>query len=470
MFSGAEINYTEHRAVLHTALRNPSATPLMVDGENVMASIHAVLAKIQKTVEKIHANKWIGFSGKPINAIVNIGIGGSDLDPRMATAALKPYINDELSFYFVSNVDATDIAETLKHLNPETTLFIVASKTFTTQETLRNTITAREWIEQKATDENAVAKHFIAVTAKPKLAIEFGIDNDNVFPFWDWVGGRYSLWCAIGLSLAIAIGMDNFREFLAGAHAMDEHFHHTPTCRNMPVLLALIGIWNINFLGCPSQAIIPYDQYLSLLPSYMQQLDMESNGKRVHSDGTSTDAETAPVIWGSAGTNGQHAFHQLLMQGTQLIPIDFILPVNSHNPIDQHHLLLVANCLAQSQALMRGKTRQQVVEELQAQKLSEKEINELAPHKIIPGNVPSNTLMIDKITPHSLGALIALYEHKVFTQGVIWGINSFDQWGVELGKQLAKGIIPVLTGEKSAADLDCSTKGLIDYYKKHSQE
>jgi len=448
MFSGQIINTTEQRAVLHTALRNPQSAPILVNGEDIMPEVRMSLNKMLESAENIRQGKWTD--------IVNIGIGGSDLGPAMATNALIPYAANHIKCHFVSNVDGTHISETLKYLNPETTLFIIASKTFTTQETLCNANTAKEWLLQKAKAKNIIQNHLIAVTAKPQNAIEFGIDKNNIFPFWDWVGGRYSLWSAIGLSIAIAIGAENFQQFLAGAHTMDEHFRHTPFVKNIPIIMALLGIWNINFFNTKTHAILPYDQYLHLLPAYLQQLEMESNGKHVDINGDSVDYATDPIIWGSVGTNGQHAFHQLLMQGTQTVPADFILPLHSHNPIGQHHTLLYANCLAQSQALMQGRTEQQVINENTAK--------ELAPHKVIPGNVPSNTILINKITPYTLGSLIALYEHKVFVQGIVWGINSFDQWGVELGKQLAKNITPNLQDPQNIGDFDSSTRGLIKRY------
>ncbi len=464
MFTGAKINITENRAVLHTALRNPNAdASIMVDGDNVMPQIHTTLDKMLKTAENIRKGKWHGQTKKAITDVVNIGIGGSDLGPAMVYEALKPYAAENITCHFVSNVDSTHIVETLKYLNPETTLFIVSSKTFTTQETLTNANTAREWLEQKLSAK-AVAKHMIAVTAAPKYAEEFGIETNNIYPFWDWVGGRYSLWSAIGFSIAIAVGAANFQELLAGAFAMDQHFRTAPLTQNMPVVLGLIGIWNSNFLGAKTQAILPYDQSLHLLPAYLQQLEMESNGKHVDINGKDLDYTTAPVIWGSAGTNGQHAFHQLLMQGTQLVPADFILPLKSQNPIGQHQMFLVANCLAQSQALMQGKSESQVIQELLDSGLDEVEARKLAPHKVIPGNNPSSTITMDKLTPETLGALIALYEHKVFVQGVIWNINSFDQWGVELGKQLTKNIIPPLQGASEIDSLDASTQALIQRY------
>ncbi|MCK4869548.1 MAG: glucose-6-phosphate isomerase [Gammaproteobacteria bacterium] len=462
MYNGEKINTTENRAVLHIALRAPKDKAIMVDGVNVIEEVHTALANISDAVNKIRSGEWKGFSGKEITDVVNIGIGGSDLGPHMITEALTPYVTDKIDFHFVSNVDATHIYETLKTLNPETTLFIIASKTFTTQETLANALAAREWLEQKATNKNAIGQHLIAVSAKPERAIEFGIHAEHVYPFWDWVGGRYSLWSAIGLSIAIAIGMEHFQELLAGAHMMDEHFKNAPLKENMPIIMGLLGIWNTNFLNCKTQAVLPYDQYLELLPKYLQQLEMESNGKRVNKEGEPLNYSTCPVIWGSPGTNGQHAFHELIMQGTQIIPVDFIFPKQTHNPIGNQHMLLAANCLAQSQAMMQGKNEQEVIAELMEQGLSAQEAKTLAPHKVIPGNNPSNTIIIEKITPKTLGSLIALYEHKTFVEGIIWNINSFDQWGVELGKQLAKKLIPNLEGEATTNKLDASTAGLIN--------
>lgn len=464
MFTGKIINTTEQRAVLHTALRNPQNTSINVDGVNVMPEIHNTLKLIFACAEKIRTGKWHGFSDKEITDVVNIGIGGSDLGPAMVVNALMPYKIDTINFHFVSNVDGTHISETLKYLNPETTLFIIASKTFTTQETLCNAITAKEWLEQKAATKNASLQHFIAVTAKPDKAEEFGIAKQNIFPFWDWVGGRYSLWSAIGLAIVIAIGAENFQAFLAGANTMDQHFRSAPFAQNMPVIMALIGIWQINFLNAKSYAILPYDQYLALLPSYLQQLEMESNGKNVDINGNKLTYATSPIIWGGVGTNGQHAFHQLLLQGTQKVPIDFIVPVNSHNPIGQHHLYLFANCLAQSQAMMCGKTKEEAEQELLKSGIDSVTAKKLAEHKAIPGNNPCNTILVNKITPQTLGALIALYEHKVFVQGIIWQINSFDQWGVELGKQLAQKIIPQLEDAHAQLTTDASTLGLIKFY------
>jgi len=466
MFNGAIINTTEHRAVLHTALRSAAKEPILVDNQNVMPQIREVLEQMGECVKALHNGTWKGYSGKNITDVVNIGIGGSDLGPAMVTKALTPY-HKGIKLHFVSNVDATHIAETIRNLNPETTLFIIASKTFTTQETMCNAESARTWLLQKAPNTPEVIKqHFIAVTAKPEHALKFGITSQNIFPFWDWVGGRFSLWSAIGLSIAIAIGMDNFCALLAGANSMDQHFRETEFTHNLPVILALIGIWNINFLNMQTLAVIPYDQYLELLPTFLQQLEMESNGKHVRIDGSDLAYTTAPVIWGSVGTNGQHAFHQLLMQGTQTIPVDFIAPAKNHNNIGNHQLLLLANCLAQSQALMQGRSKKEIIEELQKQNLSQTEIDSLTPHKVIPGNIPSNTILTQELTPKTLGALIALYEHKVFVQGIIWQINSFDQWGVELGKKLANAIIPILEHTKSAENLDASTRGLIEKLNK----
>lgn len=459
MFHGDKINITEKRAVLHVALRNieSDATP---EGKLVKKE----LQHIAEFVHSVHSGKWHGYSGKAITDVVHIGIGGSDLGPAMVVAALQPYATN-IRVHFVSNLDATHISETIKYLNSETTLFVIASKTFTTQETLANALSAKEWLLSKASGEkNAILHNFIGVTAKPERAVEFGISPNNVFPFWDWVGGRFSLWSAIGISIALALGMDNFYELLRGAHEMDEHFKNAPLKENMPVILALLGIWNVNFWGAETLAIVPYDQYLYLLPAYLQQLEMESNGKRVSLDGNLVTYKTAPVVWGAAGSNSQHSFHQLLMQGTHLVPVDFIIPLHSHNPVGDHHLLLYANCLAQSQALMCGRSEDEVILELQRQKMPQEEISQIVPHKVILGNIPSNTMVMNKIDPKTLGALIALYEHKVFVQGVIWQINSFDQWGVELGKHLASKLVPMLQGEKDLSGLDGSTSGLIKLF------
>ena len=464
MFGGEKINTTENRAVLHVALRNRSNTPILVDGADVMPQVNAVLRRVAEFTERVRSGAWLGHTGKPITDIVNIGIGGSDLGPYMACEALRPYGHPRLTMHFVSNVDGTHIVEALKRVDPQTTLFIVASKTFTTQETLANAHTARRWFLRTAKDEAAIAKHFVAVSTNAKAVQAFGIDTANMFEFWDWVGGRYSLWSAIGLPIALFIGFAQFEQLLAGAHATDRHFIGAPAEANAPIILALLGIWNSNFLGAESHVIAPYDQYLHRFPAYLQQLDMESNGKGVTRDGRQVDYMTGPIIWGEPGTNGQHAFFQLLHQGTRLTPIDFIAPVHSHNPEGDHHPMLLANCFAQSEAFMRGKTAEEARAELAAQGLDEAAIAALTPHKVFTGNRPSNTLLVDKLTPYTLGMLIALYEHKVFVQGVIWGVNSYDQWGVELGKQLASRILPELRGG-AAASHDCSTAGLIGYVR-----
>ncbi len=467
MFSGERLNITENRAVLHVALRNRSNQSIWFDGEDVMPGINAVLQKMEAFSDSVRSGDWKGYTGKPIRDVVNIGIGGSNLGPLMICEALKPYQKPGLRMHFVSNVDATHIVETISALDPETTLFIIASKTFTTQETLTNAHTARKWLLAQLHDEEAVARHFVAVSTNGDLVSEFGIDTDNMFEFWDWVGGRYSLWSAIGLPIAIAIGMRNFYQLLQGAHEMDQHFLHADLSENMPVIMALLGIWYIDFADMRTHAILPYDQYLRYLPDYLQQADMESNGKYVTRFGRPVEYPTGPVIWGTAGTDGQHAYYQLIHQGTQIIPCDFIIPVNSHNETGDHHEKLFANCLAQSEALMRGKTRTQAREEMEASGLDPERIVDLLPHRIFPGNRPSNTLLVDKITPSRLGSLIALYEHKIFTQGVIWRVNSFDQWGVELGKQLAGVILSELLDEQQTSDHDCSTSGLITYFRRH---
>ncbi|MEW8451500.1 MAG: glucose-6-phosphate isomerase [Candidatus Thiodiazotropha sp.] len=467
MFSGERLNITENRAVLHVALRNRSNHPIWYDGEDVMPGINAVLKKMEAFSGSVRSGDWRGYTGKPISDVVNIGIGGSNLGPLMVCEALKPYQKADLRMHFVSNLDATHILETLRELDPETTLFIVASKTFTTQETLTNAHTARNWLLEKLVDEKAVARHFVAVSTNGELVSQFGIDTENMFEFWDWVGGRYSLWSAIGLPIAIAIGMDNFSQLLQGAHEMDQHFLHADLSENMPVIMALLGIWYVDFARAGTHAILPYDQYLRFLPDYLQQADMESNGKRVTRFGRPVDYPTGPVIWGTAGTDGQHAYYQLIHQGTQLIPCDFIIPVNSHNESGDHHEKLFANCLAQSEALMRGKTRIEAREEMVASGMDPDHIVDLLHHRIFPGNRPSNTLLVDKITPSRLGSLIALYEHKIFVQGVIWRVNSFDQWGVELGKQLASVILPELREEQQATNHDSSTSGLITYFHRH---
>ncbi|MEW8521904.1 MAG: glucose-6-phosphate isomerase [Candidatus Thiodiazotropha endolucinida] len=467
MFSGERLNITENRAVLHVALRNRSNQPIWFDGEDVMPSVNAVLQRMEAFSESVRCGDWKGYTGKPISDVVNIGIGGSNLGPLMVCEALKPYQKPDLRMHFVSNVDGTHIVDTVSALDPETTLFIIASKTFTTQETLTNAVTARKWLLDELHDEVAVARHFVAVSTNAEAVSRFGIDTANMFEFWDWVGGRYSLWSAIGLPIAIAIGMRNFFELLEGAHEMDQHFLHADLSENMPVIMALLGIWYIDFAKTRTHAILPYDQYLRFLPDYLQQADMESNGKRVTRFGRPVDYLTGPVVWGTAGTDGQHAYYQLIHQGTQLIPCDFIIPVNSHNETGDHHEKLFANCLAQTEALLRGKTRTEAREEMEQAGLEPEQIVDLLPHRIFPGNRPSNTLLVDKITPSRLGSLIALYEHKIFIQGVIWRINSFDQWGVELGKQLAGVILPELSDEQQSSRHDSSTQGLITYFHRH---
>lgn len=465
MFKGEKINHTENRAVLHTALRNRSNTPVYVNGEDVMPEINGVLDKMKVFSNKVHSGEWKGYSGKPIQYIVNIGIGGSDLGPVMVTEALKPYQKEGIETYFVSNVDGTHIAETLKKVDPETTLFLIASKTFTTQETMTNAHTAREWLLNYYKDEKAIASHFVALSTNKSAVESFGIDTDNMFEFWDWVGGRYSLWSAIGLSISLTIGFDNFEKLLEGAHAMDKHFTSASFDENIPVILALIGLWYNNFFGFESEAILPYDQYMHRFAAYFQQGNMESNGKYVDNNGIPVNYQTGPIIWGEPGTNGQHAFYQLIHQGTKIIPCDFIAPAISHNPIGDHHPKLMANFFAQTEALMNGKSGEEVLSELKQKGLSEKEIRKLLPYKIFEGNRPTNSILVKEITPHSLGALIAMYEHKIFVQGVLWNINSFDQWGVELGKQLAGNILPELEGNGEVSAHDQSTNGLINQYK-----
>ncbi len=464
MFTGEKINRTENRAVLHTALRNRSNTPILVDGVDVMPEVNRVLAKMRTFSEQVRSGAWKGYTGKAITDVVNIGIGGSDLGPKMVTLALAPYTKRDLHSHFVSNVDGTDIAETLRVLNPETTLFLIASKTFTTQETMTNAHTARQWFLDTAKDEAAVAKHFAALSTNTEKVKAFGIDPENMFEFWDWVGGRYSLWSAIGLSIALAVGMDNFEALLAGAHKVDQHFRTTPFEHNIPVIMGLLGIWYNNFFGAQTQAILPYDQYLSRFPAYFQQGDMESNGKSVTQSGEKIDYSTGPVIWGEPGTNGQHAFYQLIHQGTKLIPCDFLTSAQTHNALGNHHEILIANFLAQTEALMKGKTADEARAELIAAGDSTPS-DLLVAAKTFAGNKPSNSFLYKSLTPETLGALIALYEHKIFTQGIIWDINSFDQWGVELGKQLAKAIEPELKGDQPVSTHDASTNGLINYYK-----
>jgi len=465
MFTGEKINFTEHRAVLHVALRNRDNTPIEVDGEDVMPQVNEVLGRMRTFTDAVRSGDWKGYSGKPITDVVNVGIGGSDLGPVMVTEALRPYGKSGLNAHFVSNIDGTHIVETLKPLNPETTLFVVASKTFTTQETLTNAHTAKDWLMQSAGSASAIAKHFVAVSTNAEEVSRFGIDTRNMFEFWDWVGGRYSLWSAIGLSIALFIGMDNFERLLAGGHAMDKHFRETPFERNMPVIMGLLGVWYNNFFGAQTHAILPYDQYLHRFPAYFQQGDMESNGKHVSREGAGVDYSTGPIIWGEPGTNGQHAFYQLIHQGTKLIPADFLAPVQSHNPVGRHHAILLSNFFAQTEALMRGKTEAQARAELEAAGMDGEALERLLPHKCFEGNRPTNSLLFHKLTPFTLGSLIALYEHKIFVQGMIWQINSFDQWGVELGKQLAKAILPELDGDQPVSSHDPSTNGLINFFK-----
>lgn len=464
MFQGEKINRTEDRAVLHTALRNRDNTPIYVDGKDVMPEVNAVLDKMQQFSQRIISGDWKGYTGKAITDVVNIGIGGSDLGPFMVTEALRPYKN-HLNMHFVSNVDGTQIAETLKPLNPETTLFLIASKTFTTQETMTNAHSARDWFLAAAKDESQVAKHFVALSTNGEAVAKFGIDTNNMFEFWDWVGGRYSLWSAIGLSIILSVGFDNFVQLLNGAHAMDKHFTQTPLEKNIPVLLGLIGIWYNNFFGAETEAILPYDQYMHRFAAYFQQGNMESNGKYIGRDGKPVAYQTGPIIWGEPGTNGQHAFYQLIHQGTKMIPCDFIAPAVTHNPLGDHHEKLLSNFFAQTEALAFGKTREVVDAEFAAQGKNVAEMEYVAPYKVFEGNRPTNSILLKSITPYSLGALIAMYEHKIFTQGAILNIFSFDQWGVELGKQLASRILPELESSDTVSSHDSSTNGLINNYK-----
>jgi len=470
-FSGDKINTTEDRAVLHTALRSQDDDPIFVDGIDVKPEVKKVLKQIESFSNSINDGSWKGFTGKKINTIVNIGIGGSDLGPAMVCKALQPFSHKDLRIHFVSNVDGADLALTLEKCDPETTLFIVASKTFTTQETMTNAFSARHWFLNHAKNNDAISQHFVAVSTNTEKVKEFGINEENMFIFWDWVGGRYSLWSSIGLSISIFLGYENFKALQTGAYEMDQHFLHAPIEKNMPIQMALIGIWYNNFFKFNTQAILPYDQGLSLLPSYLQQADMESNGKFIDRDGKRVCLETGPVIWGESGTNGQHAFYQLIHQGTQFVPCDFIMPIKSHyNPGDKknlHHKILMSNLLAQSQSLMMGKTIDEARSELINSGLSDQEISSLLPHRSFEGNRPSNTILFEKLTPKNLGRLIALYEHKIFVQGVIWNINSFDQWGVEYGKQIARLVLPKIQGEKTTSCFDASTNNLIDYIKKN---
>lgn len=466
MFAGEKINRTENRAVLHVALRNYSDQSFLIDGEDVMPEVRSTRQKMQAFCQKIHSGEWKGYTGKKIKNIVNVGIGGSDLGPVMVTEALKPYWIEGMQAYFVSNVDGTQMVETLKKLNPEETLFTIASKTFTTQETMTNAHTARAWFLKSAVDEKYVAQHFVALSTNETGVRKFGIAVENMFPFWDWVGGRYSLWSSIGLSIALTIGYDNFEKLLKGAEATDKHFRDTDFSENIPVIMGLIGLWYTNFWNAKTEAILPYDQYMHRFPAYFQQGNMESNGKHTDRDGNVVSYSTGPIVWGEPGTNGQHAFYQLIHQGTHLIPCDFIVPAISHNPVGEHHMILVSNFLAQTEALMNGKTAGQVVEELKSTGMDDEQIHKLTPFKVFTGNKPTNSFLLKEVTPFSLGVLIAFYEHKIFTQGVIWNIFSFDQWGVELGKQLANNVLPELKNEATIISHDASTNGLINLYKK----
>ncbi len=461
LFNGEKVNPTEGRAALHTALRNRSDRPVLLEGQDLMPQINRVLQQMETFANQVRNGSWRGYTGQLITDVVNIGIGGSDLGPLMVTEALKPYTRDKLRSHFVSNVDASQLCETLKQLNPETCLFLIASKTFSTQETLTNAHSARDWFLAHAKEQKHVARHFVAMSTNRKRVSDFGIDPANMFEFWEWVGGRYSLWSAIGLAIVLAIGMDNFKKLLAGAHLVDEHFRTAPWHKNIPVLMGLIGLWNTDFWGAESQAILPYDHYLHRFPAYLQQADMESNGKRVTVQGQQVDYPTGPVVWGEPGTNGQHAFYQLIHQGTRLIPCDFLAAVNSHNPLGEHQNILLANFLAQSEALMKGKTAAEARQEMAADGVPDAELERLLPHKVFPGNRPSNTFLYRRLDPQTLGMLIALYEHKIFVQASLWQINPFDQWGVELGKQLAQKILPALTTKAPHTTHDNSTAGLI---------
>ena len=468
MFGGERINFTEDRAVLHIALRNRSNTPIIIDGKDVMPEVNSVLKHMREFTEEIISGKWKGYTGKSITDVVNIGIGGSDLGPLMVTEALQPYQKGP-NVHFVSNIDGTHMAMTLKKLNPETTLFIIASKTFTTQETITNAESAKSWFLDAAKDDSAVGKHFVALSTNATKVKAFGIDEKNMFEFWDWVGGRYSLWSAIGMSIALFIGMDNFEDLLSGGHFMDQHFCTTPLEKNVPVILALLGVWYSNFYKSETQTLLPYDQYMHRFAAYFQQGDMESNGKYITRSGQRVDYTTGPVIWGEPGTNGQHAFYQLIHQGTRLIPCDFLMPVETQNPIQGglHHQILISNFLAQTEALMKGKSKEEARDELSKSGMSGESLEHILPHKVFEGNRPSNSILFQKLTPFMLGVLIAMYEHKIFVQGTIWDINSYDQWGVELGKQLAKAIQPELKNNDPVSSHDCSTNGLINYIKKH---
>ncbi|KAJ8272294.1 hypothetical protein COCON_G00111530 [Conger conger] len=469
MFAGEKINFTEGRAVLHVALRNRSNTPIMVDGKDVMPEVNKVLEKMKGFCHKVRSGEWKGYTGKSITDVVNVGIGGSDLGPLMVTEALKPYSKGGPRVWFVSNIDGTHIAKTLAELNAETTLFIVASKTFTTQETITNAESAKEWFLAVAKDPSAVSKHFVALSTNGPKVKDFGIDPENMFGFWDWVGGRFSLWSAIGMAIALHIGFENFEKLLSGAHWMDNHFRTAPLEKNAPVILAMLGIWYINFFQMETHTLLPYDQYMHRFAAYFQQGDMESNGKYITNHGTRVNYHTGPIVWGEPGTNGQHAFYQLIHQGTRMVPADFLIPVQTQNPIrnNLHHKILIANFLAQTEALMKGKTTEEAKKELEAGGLSGEALDKLLPHKVFPGNKPTNSIIFKKLTPFILGALIAMYEHKIFLQGVIWEINSFDQWGVELGKQLAKKIEAELQDATEVHSHDSSTNGLINFLKKN---
>ncbi len=468
MFSGDKINNTENRAVLHVALRNRSNRPVRVDGEDVMPKVNAVIERMGVFAEQVRSGEWRGYTGERITDIVNIGIGGSDLGPQMVYQALKPYRHPRLKVHFISNIDGAHVKEALEALNPETTLFIVSSKTFTTQETMTNAHYARAWFLVQSQAEKHIARHFVAVSTNRDAVAAFGIDPANMFEFWDWVGGRYSLWSAIGLSIVLAVGGERFVELLEGAHEMDEHFRHAPLAANMPVILALLGVWYNNFFGAESHAILPYDHYLRSLPAYLEQADMESNGKSVDRDGNIVDYPTGAIVWGATGINGQHAFYQLLHQGTKIIPADFIVSVESHTELQEHHDILIANFMAQTEALMRGRTREETQREMGSREGGAAQAGQFVSHKVFDGNHPSNAILLHKLTPHTLGMLIALYEHKIFVEGVIWNLNSYDQWGVELGKQLASRILPELHADAPVAGHDASTNALINYYRRMS--
>ncbi|XP_066540856.1 glucose-6-phosphate isomerase b [Hoplias malabaricus] len=469
MFSGEKINFTEGRAVLHVALRNRSNSPISVEGKDVMPDVNKVLDKMKGFCHKVRSGEWKGFTGKSITDVVNVGIGGSDLGPLMVTEALKQYSTGGPRVWFVSNIDGTHIAKTLAELNTETTLFIIASKTFTTQETITNAESAKEWFLEAAKDKAAVAKHFVALSTNAPKVKDFGIDTENMFEFWDWVGGRYSLWSAIGLSIALHIGFENFEKLLAGAHWLDNHFRSAPLNQNAPVLLAMLGIWYINFFQAETHCLLPYDQYMHRFAAYFQQGDMESNGKYITIHGSCVNYHTGPIVWGEPGTNGQHAFYQLIHQGTRMVPADFLIPAQTQHPIrnNLHHKILIANFLAQTEALMKGKTTEEAKKELESGGLSGEKLEKILPHKAFQGNKPTNSIIFKKLTPYTLGVLIALYEHKIFIQGVMWEINSFDQWGVELGKQLAKKIEPELQDKTEVSSHDSSTNGLINFIKKN---